>query len=114
VDAAAHHVIDLLEDPSAEALVGWLGVHPGAEVICRDRDEVYASAARRGAPGALQVADRWHVVHNLAEALERWTGRVLAALRGELTSEEAATPRADSAAAPLPPVSPGRLVVRTE
>jgi hypothetical protein len=45
IDGDDHHVIDLLEDPSAEALVGWLTEHPGAQVICRDRDGAYASAA---------------------------------------------------------------------
>jgi transposase len=60
VAADAHRIVDLLEDPSADALVDWLTNHPGAELICRDRDGVYASAARRGAPDALQVADRWH------------------------------------------------------
>ena len=66
------------------ALVGWLGEHPGVEVICRDRDGVYASAARRGAPGALQVADRWHLTHDLADALERFAVPILAGLRKEL------------------------------
>src|SRR5712691_6668078 len=49
VDAAAHRVIDLLEDPSADALVNWLGEHEHAdvEVVCRDRGGVYANAARR-------------------------------------------------------------------
>jgi len=60
VDADAHRIVDLLEDPSANALVDWLVKHPGAKIICRDRDGVYASAARRGAPEAVQVADRWH------------------------------------------------------
>jgi transposase len=73
-------VVDLLEDPSADALVDWLGEHNGAQVICRDRDGVYANAARRGGPGAVQVADRWHLTHNLAQALERFSGRVLAML----------------------------------
>jgi transposase len=115
VDAEAHHIVDLLEDPSADALVDWLRNHPGAEVICRDRDGVYASAARRGAPDALQVADRWHLVHNLADALERFTVRVLASLRRELKAEEAA----DTAPPPetQPPVqttslSSGRLITR--
>lgn len=75
VDAQAHRVIDLLEDPSSDALVTWMADHPGSKVICRDRDGVYASAARRGAPGALQVADRWHLTHNLADALERYAVR---------------------------------------
>jgi len=90
VDVATHRVVDLLEHPSADALVEWLGKHPGTEVICRDRDGVYASAARRGAPDALQVADRWHLTHNLADALERFGVRVLASLRKQLKVEEAA------------------------
>jgi len=110
MDAEADRIVDLLEDPSADALVDWLTNHPGAQVICRDRDGVYASAARRGAPDALQVADRWHLVHNLADALERFAVRVLAALRKELKEEEPA----DTPASELqPPVqtatlSPGR------
>jgi len=63
VDADSHRVIDRLDDPSADRLVKWLQDHPGVEVICRDRDGVYASAAARGAPAATQVADRWHIVH---------------------------------------------------
>jgi len=110
VDAEAHQIVDLLEDPSADALVDWLSNHPGAEVICRDRDGVYASAARRGAPDALQVADRWHLVHNLADALERFAVRVLAALRKELKAVEFA-----DVVPPLvlsPPAPPGRLIAR--
>ncbi len=101
VDADAHRVIDLLEDPSADALVGWLGDHPGVRVICRDRAGVYANAAGRGAPGAVQVADRWHLTHNLAEALERFSVRALAMLRPEWNVEEA--PTASPFAPPLPP-----------
>jgi len=56
VDAEAHRVIDLFEDPSADALVNWLGDHAGVEVICRDRDGVYANACRtwcaKCAPGS--------------------------------------------------------------
>jgi transposase len=80
-------VIDLLEDPSADALVSWLTEHPGAQIICRDRDGVYASAASRGAPEAVQVADRWHIVHNLADALERMAVRVLAQLHKQQAAD---------------------------
>ncbi len=82
----------MLEDPSADALVGWLGEHAGIAVICRDRDGVYANAARRGAPGAVQVADRWHLTHNLAQALERFSGRELAMLRPEWIAEHETQP----------------------
>ena len=66
IDGDDHHVIDLLEDPSAEALVGWLTEHPGAEVICRDRDGVYAGEACTNAA----VADR------CASSTTSWTLRV--------------------------------------
>jgi transposase len=109
VDVDAHRIVDLLEDPSADALVEWLSKHPGAKVICRDRDGVYASAARRGAPDALQVADRWHLVHNLADALERFAVRVLATVRKEVKAESLGN-AAPSLAPPTAP--PGRLMIR--
>ena len=114
VDVAAHCIVELLEDPSADALVEWLGNHPGAKVICRDRDGVYASAARRGAPEALQVADRWHLVHNLADALERFAVRVLAGVRKELKAEEPAStsPSAETLLTKTDSTSPGRLRMR--
>jgi transposase len=111
VDAGSHHVIDLLEDPSADALVKWLSDHPGVRVICRDRDGVYASAAARGAPGAMQVADRWHIVHNLVDALERMAVRVLAPLHKQRALEESSEYKPPS---PAVEVVPTRIQLRNE
>ena len=71
VDLERHRVVDLLLDREAASLEHWLQAHPGVEVISRDRSHAYAEGAAKGAPEAVQVADRWHLLKNLGEALER-------------------------------------------
>ena len=62
--------IDLLPDRTVETVTTWFQHHPSVEVMSRDRASEYATAARKGAPQAIQVADRWHVLKNLGDALE--------------------------------------------
>jgi len=71
VDLEQRRVIDLLRDRESETLALWLKQHPGVEIISRDRSTSYAEGARVGAPDAVQVVDRWHLLKNLTEAVER-------------------------------------------
>lgn len=71
VDLKTHQPIALLADRKAETLIAWLQAHPGVEVLSRDRSKTYKKAMTEGAPSAIQVADRFHLVKNLSEVLER-------------------------------------------
>lgn len=70
VDLETHRPIDLLQGRDVETLASWLRAHPGIQIIVRDRAEAYAEGARLGAPDAVQVADRFHLVQNASRALE--------------------------------------------
>ena len=81
VDLEKRQVVDMLPGRTAEVLAEWLRAHPGIEVVARDRSAEYAKGIKQGSPGAVQVADRWHLLHNLRQMLERWLGSVHARLR---------------------------------
>src|SRR5919201_6335963 len=70
VNLADHRVVDLLPDRSTSTVAAWLAEHPTISVVCRDRSDLYADGIRRGAPEAVQVVDRFHLVQNLPQALE--------------------------------------------
>jgi len=68
-DLERGRVIDMLADRSSASTEQWMRRHPGIEIISRDRASLYAEAAARALPHAVQIADRWHLLKNLSEAL---------------------------------------------
>jgi hypothetical protein len=95
VDLEQHRVVDLLPDRSPETLAAWLRAHPGIEIISRDRGLEYIKGIEQGAPDAVQVADRWHLLRNLADALIRLLNQkpaCLYAAAAEPTAEPVSEP----------------------
>jgi transposase len=104
IDLERHRVVDLLPDQESQTVQAWLKEQPQIEIISRDRSGVFALAARSAAPQAKQVADRWHLLKNLREAIERLFQRcrssiqeVLAKLPPPIASETQASVNAATA-----------------
>jgi len=111
VDLKRNEVVELLPDRKADTLSSWLQQHPGVEIIARDRASAYAEGARDGAPAAVQVADRWHMLRSLGGAMRQAVERHQGAAR-QVASEinlasRAAVVSSDPAAAdPLVTAAP--------
>lgn len=97
VDLEAGRPIDLLPERTSDGLCRWLQAHPGVEIIARDRSTEYARGATAGAPDAVQVLDRWHVLRNAREVAERLLARYPDQLRA------LGTPTLDAVPPALPP-----------
>jgi transposase len=100
-DLERGRIIDLLPDRKAATVAAWLRCHPSVQVIARDRAAVYAEGIRQGAPDAVQIADRWHLLRNLGDAL-----------RGVVDRHRAAVSLAADAVAALAPACEGPVQSR--
>lgn len=81
VDLMTHKIFDLLPDRTSGTLAACLQHLPELQIVARDRSTEYAKGLAQGAPQARQVADRWHLLQNLGQAIERYLGRIYAQLR---------------------------------
>jgi transposase len=104
VDLQRHQPIDMLADRSADTLADWLSHHPGVAIITRDRARDYADGATRGAPDAIQVADRFHILQNAREMLQRLLEHEQASLRQATAA--LATERDEQPVEPAAPSEP--------
>jgi transposase len=111
-DLERRRPVDLLPERSADSFARWLKAHPGVEIISRDRGDEYIKGAGQGASKAVQVADRFHLLVNVREALMRTVDRhhahVLEAAEAVAASQKpellpAKTPQPEPAAKQLPP-----------
>ena len=87
MDLEQRHVIDLLPVRSATSFADWLRQHPGVQIIARDRCGLYAEGGRKGAPSAVQVTDRYHLMTNLSEAVEHTLQELQIEARAALAQE---------------------------
>jgi transposase len=95
LDMATHRPVDVLPGRTADTLARWLQAHPDVEIFCRDRAGSFAEGADRGIPRVPQVADRWHLLHNLAGAVEQAVARHRACLREPQPEPGRSVPVAD-------------------
>jgi transposase len=107
VDLERHKVVDLLPECSQESLIDWLEQHPEVETATRDRSNIYHEALAKDAPHATQIADLWHLLHNLALTLEEFLLQKQNALRRAASPEAAPEDRSDGSFA-SGPIMPNR------
>jgi len=108
IDLEHSEVLELLPGRDGGELKTWLGEHPEVEVLSRDRWAAFADAATEAAPHARQVADRWHLIKNAREALERFldrhSGRIAEAFAGPAQPEAAQAADAAAVQGVPPPI----------
>jgi transposase len=113
VDHDQHRPVDVLPDCTPATIADWLAAHPSICLVSRDRGTAIIEGVTRGAPQAIQVADRWHLLKNLGEVLERllvrqrteWHDALLTATP-EAPTDETMTPALRESVTPTKPRAP--------
>jgi predicted transcriptional regulator len=72
IDMETSRPIDILPSRESKELKEWLLKYPDVEIVTRDRSSSYSSAINEVCPEAVQVADRFHLLMNLSDALDKY------------------------------------------
>lgn len=112
VDLARRIPIDLLPDRDSASIARWFQERPTVQVVTRDRGPMYIDGITQGAPQAIQIADRWHLVKNLRETLETVLGQYPAALQQATQSARAVTSTPIARGRRVPPSQKSRPSAR--
>ncbi len=81
VDLERRTPIDLLPDRTVDTVGTRLRARPDLAIVARDRSPEYARGVAAGAPQATHVADRFHLLYALREAVERYVHHIRPDLR---------------------------------
>jgi transposase len=108
VDLERHRPVDVLLGSDEQVLASWLKTHPGVEVISRDRGVSYLKGANQGAPHAQQVLDRWHLLKNLGEVLQKILAQRVDVLHQAAPDTAPTSTASESLATRPPPPSTAR------
>jgi transposase len=106
LDLETHTLIDVLPDREAESVKKWLEAHSEVELVSRDRAGAYADGIARGAPQALQIADKWHLAKNLGDAVEEYLKRKRIQLPAKAPQESCSSVPPQGSHAPQAPEPP--------
>ena len=81
MDLETQRLLALLADCDEVTVAAWFSRHPNVQIVTRDRSPTFATAIRRGAPQAVQIADRFHLHMNAMTCLETLLIREQATIR---------------------------------
>ena len=76
VNLETHRIVDLIDSRETKKVEEWLKTYPNLKVISRDGAQTYASAVRNAHPNAVQISDRFHLIKNLSDAVEKYLYRL--------------------------------------
>jgi transposase len=113
VNLETHRILDLLPDRSAPTAANWMQAHPEIELVSRDRSKEFATAVAQGAPQAVQVLDRFHLMQNLVEQIDIVVSRCVAELRRALP-RPTSKPISTAPPAQWKPTPPPRIALRQD